>query len=334
MANKRDYYEVLDVSRGATDKQIKSAYRKLARKYHPDVSKAPDADKKFREATEAYEVLSDKEKRKTYDQFGHAAFGGPGRGGAGPQGWPGGMGAGQSVSFDFGDIFGGGSRSGRSSGGFAGMGLDEILEALGGQARRRSTRGPAGPAPKGRDIEHRVMLDFLHAVRGTTTSLRLEATDPHTGKTTNQTLSVKIPPGVRDGQKIRVRGKGEEGPGGAGDLLIICHIKKHLYYRRDGNDIYVEIPIGIVEAALGSKVDVPTIDGMTTVTIPPGISGGRRLRLKGKGIAPQGKTDQRGDQYVVIKIVPPEKVTPDGKKLLEEFRETNPYDPREGAPWL
>jgi DnaJ-class molecular chaperone len=335
MADKRDYYEVLGVKRNASSDEIKRAYRKLARKYHPDVNKAEDAATKFREATESYEVLSDGEKRKTYDQFGHAAFGGPagarrGRGAGGP--WPGGA---QGVQFDFSDIFGGGRGGGRSGGGFMGMGLDEILEALGGRPRSaRRSRRPTGPAPRGQSIEHRVMLDFLEAVHGTSTTLRLQETDPKTGQSASQTITVKIPPGVRDGQKIRLRGKGESGPGGAGDLLIICHIKKHLYFRREGNDLYVEVPISIVEATLGAKVDVPTIDGTMTVTIPPGVASGRRLRLKSKGIAVPGMEGQRGDQYVIIKIVPPTEVSKGGREMLEKFSKSDDIDPREDAPWL
>ena len=339
MTAKRDYYEVLGVSKSASDADIKSAYRKLARKYHPDVNKAADAGAKFREATEAYEVLSDKEKRQTYDQFGHAAFGGPGGGGpsaGGPGGFggfnPGGAGGMGGVSFNFNDIFGGAAGSG--SHGFMGMGLDEILESLGGQARRRSARAPRSAPQKGRNIEHRVLLDFLEAVAGSTTTLRLESTDPRSGKKQSQTLSVKIPAGVRDGQKIRLRGKGEDGSAGPGDLIIICHVKKHLYFNREGNDIYIEVPISITEAALGTKVDVPTISGAITMKIPAGIASGQRLRLKGKGIKPANNPEIKGDQYVVIKIVPPTIISEEGKKLLEEFAAHEKYDARKEAPWL
>jgi DnaJ-class molecular chaperone len=335
MPSQRDYYDILGVKRSATDAEIKSAYRKLARKYHPDVNKDSDATQKFQEATEAYEVLSDAEKRKTYDQFGHAAFGGGPR--PGPGGGPRGP-AGQSVHFDFSDIFGGG---GGGRGGFSSMGLDEILEALGEQMRSgrggAGSRGAAGrrsqPQPKGQTIEHRVLLDFLEAIRGSQTTLRLESRDPKTNQPTTETISVKIPPGVRDGQKIRVRGKGGQGPGGSGDLIIIVHVKPHLYFRREGNDIYVELPVSITEAALGAKVDVPTIDGMTTVTIPPGVAAGRRLRLRDKGVPVKGDADNRGDQYVVIQIVPPETVSEKGRELLEQFARETSFDPRAAAPW-
>lgn len=328
MAQKRDFYDVLSVKKGATAAQIKSAYRKLARKYHPDVNKASDATEKFQEATEAYGVLSDDKKRKTYDQFGMAAFtqgtaGGPppGWGGGACRGGPG-MG-GQRVNINFADIFG--NTGGGGGGGFAGMELDEILEALGG-GPRRSVRGgrprAAGPM-KGQDAEYRVMLDFLQGIRGTELSLKVDS----------QTISIKIPPGVKDGQKIRLRGKGHPGRGGNGDLLIECSIRKHLFFHREGNNITVEVPISITEAALGAKVDVPTIDGITTVTVPPCVASGRRLRLREKGVLPAGKNATRGDQYVILKIVPPEKLSKGGRELLEKFDKNNHYNPRTNAPW-
>ena len=317
---KRDYYEVLGVKRDAGEAEIKSAYRKLARKYHPDVNKASDAAERFKEATEAYEVLSDPQKRRMYDQFGHVRPGGVGRpGGAKTYTWQ----SGEGVPFDIGDLFG---RSGRGGGGFAGMSLDEILEALGGEFGRRGRRAQARAA-KGPDIEHHVSLDFMQAVWGATTSLRIQQAGG-----SGETISVKIPPGVRDGSKIRVAGKGGEGPGGRGDLYIIVHVSEHPYFRRVGNDIYVEVPVSIAEAALGAKVDVPTIDGMTTVTIPPGTSSARRLRLREKGVkGPGGQA--RGDQYVEIKIVPPPKLSAGGQELLRKLQAADPFDPREHAPW-
>ncbi|MBN1941839.1 MAG: DnaJ domain-containing protein [Phycisphaerae bacterium] len=327
MPKSRDFYDVLGVKRDATADQIKKAYRKLARKYHPDVNKAPDAAEKFREATEAYDVLSDPQKREQYDRFGPAAF----EGGARPGGWGGfqqGPGGGQTVHFDFGDFFGG--RGGGSSG-FMGMGLDEILEALGGEARRRGARRSRQAAPKGADIEHHIELDFLQALHGTSTSLRMTGRDA-TGKSTEQTLTVKIPPGVGEGQKIRLRGKGQDGPGGSGDLLLICHVRDHPYYQRVGNDIYVQVPIGIVEAALGGSVDVPTLEGMTTIKIPPGTPSGRRIRLRGKGVK-SADGQKQGDQYVVIKITPPKSVSEKGAALLREFRDREGPDARAEVPW-
>ena len=302
---KRDYYDVLGVGRGATAAQVKSAYRKLARKYHPDVSKAADAAEKFKEATEAYEVLSDDKRRQTYDQFGHAGVGASaGRtGGAG---------------VDLGEMFGfGGS-------GFAHMGLDDILNALRGGAGR-SRRAKA----RGADVEYRVSLDFIEAIRGVTTSLRITGS----GKGANpQTIDVKIPPGVGQGARVRVRGKGAGGSGGAGDLYIVVHVKDHPYFRRDGDDIYVDLPISIVEAALGAKIDVPTIDGVTTVTVPGGAGAGKRLRLTGRGVARPGQA-KRGDQYAVLKVVAPKELSDRGRELLEEFDSVEKPDVRADAPW-
>ena len=310
---KRDYYEVLGIKRGATDSQIKAAYRKLERKYHPDVSKAPDADEKFKEATEAYEVLSDEKKRQMYDQFGHA-------GGPQASGWPGGARArrgpgGQPFAgFDFREVFGGGS-------GFAGMGLDEILSSLGGR------RGRAQPR-RGANIENEITIDFLQAVNGMTASMRVQSGDG----AKIETLNVKIPPGVNDGGRIRLKGKGQPGRAGAGDMYITVHVRKHRYFRRDGENIYVDVPVSITEASLGAKVDVPSIDGITRVTIPAGTASGTKLRLKGKGIA-RARQAERGDQYIVLQIIPPKNVSAKAKKLLEELANTENMDVRRKLPW-
>jgi len=329
---KRDYYEVLGVGRDATPSQIKAAYRKLARKFHPDVNKAPDAEEKFREATEAYEVLSDDKRRPMYDQFGHA---GPTHAGPGGGQWRGPRG--QTTTVDFNDIFGGG---------FAGMSLEEILGSLsGGQGGHRRPRRTGGRGANpfggqggnpfggiysgdviGQDIEHPLTLDFMQAVHGTTTSLRL------VGDNGTETINVRIPPGVKEGSRVRVRGKGQAGPGGVGDLYIVTHIGEHPYFRRENNDIILDVPLSLTEAALGAKIDVPTVDGgRMTVTIPPGMASGQKLRLRGKGVAPPGV--EPGDQYVVVKIVPPRNLSAKGRRLVEELNETDPYDPRKDVPW-
>ena len=320
---KRDYYEVLGVKRGASEAEIKGAYRKAARKYHPDVSKAADASERFKEATEAYEALSDGQKRQMYDRFGHTGPGprAPGGTRAYTSGWPGG----QGVPFDVGEIFGGGTR--RGGRGFTGMSLEEIMAALGGfgGAKGRRAAAQGRPAPGGADLEHHLNLDFLQAIRGTTVTLRLQGPDG------SETITVKVPPGVHEGSKVRVRGKGGQGPGGRGDLYIVCHAGDHPYFRREGQDIHVTVPVSIVEAALGAKVDVPTIDGMTTVTIPPGTGGSRRLRLKGRGVPGPGA--ERGDQYVTIEIVPPPTLSPRGAELLREFQAQEKFNPRGKVPW-
>ena len=318
---KKDFYDVLGVGRNAAADQIRAAYRKLARKFHPDVNKAPDASAKFKEATEAYEVLGDPQKRKMYDQFGHAGPGMPfGEGYPGGQGAPGGARSyqwsgspgGRGINFE--DLFGGGR-------GFGGMSLDEILGALGGGgARGRRSRQQA--EPEGRDLEHEVTLDFFQAIRGTKLPLRIQR------EGNAEDIEVKIPPGVHEGSRIRIRGKGVDG----GDLFIITHVHEHPYFRRDGDDIHVELPVSATEAALGAKVDVPTLDGMTTVTVPPGSSSQRKLRLRGRGIATLGGKD-KGDQYVVLKIVVPPSVSLKGAELLRQFDAAEKFNPRAQVPW-
>jgi DnaJ-class molecular chaperone len=313
---KRDYYEVLGLRRDATPAQIKSAYRRLARKYHPDVNKAPDAAERFKEATHAYEVLSDSRKRQAYDQFGTDGPPGPFAGGGRPGGRTGNWGGAGGAPFNVEEMFG------RGGGGFTGMSLDDIMEALGrGRPRGRrspfSERAPAG----GQDITHELSMDFMEAVRGTTANLRLQS---ESGE--GETLSVRIPPGVREGQRVRLRGKGQDG----GDLYIVVHIREHPYFRREGADIYVDLPVSIPEAALGAAVEAPTLDGRTQLKIPPG-SGSRTLRLRGLGV--QGPGGARGDQYVVLKVVVPPTLSQQGAKLLRQFEETDPLDPRKDAPW-
>ena len=312
---KKDYYEILGVKRSSSAAEIKSAYRKLARKYHPDVNKADDADEKFKEATAAYEILSDEKTRRTYDQFGHVGPGGfPGGGPAGrrPRGWPGGAAGG--ISFE--DLFSGSP--------FAGMSLKDILSNLAGGGRRRRR---ASPAPRGNDAETDIALDFAQAALGSTMHLQMTGVDG-----SSQQLNVKIPPGVKEGSRIRIRGKGSPGPGGAGDLYLRAHIRPHPYFRREGTDIYLDLPISIVEAGVGATVTVPTLDGPANLKIPAGSSGGMKLRMRGKGaMAPKTKT--RGDQYIVLKVVLPKKVSKAGQKALAEFAESDPYDPRERTPW-
>ena len=312
---KRDYYEILGVPRTATKDQIRTSYRKLARKYHPDVNKDVGATGKFKEATEAYEVLSDPQKRKTYDQFGHA---GPGAGAPGGGGWggarPGGA-AGRGGQVDFEDLFG---RGGDSP--FMGMGLDDIMDALGAGRRRKPARR------QGEDVEYEVALDFLQAVRGMTATLRVQR------EQSPETLEVKIPAGVKDGARIRLRGQGQPGRGEPGDLYIKVKVRPHAYFRREGDDIYIEVPVSVSEACLGARVDVPTIDGMTTVTIPPCTSSAKRLRLRGKG-APCGSGGERGDQYIEVRIVLPETLSPKAQELMKEFARVQDYDGRKDAPW-
>ena len=315
--DKRDYYEVLGVSRGADDTDIKKAYRRLAKQHHPDVNKGnKDAEARFKEIQEAYDVLSDKDKRQRYDQFGHAGVDPRFQGAGGPQAWS----SADGVPIDFenlGDIFdfaftrGGGSRGSGS--------VFERFFRERGDGREAATTATM-PA---QDVEHAVMLTFDQAIRGTTLELQLS------GSRGSETISVKIPPGVHEGQRIRIKGKGNVGRRGAGDLYVVCNIQPHAYFRRVEHDVYLEAPLTIVEAALGAKIDLPTLDGVRTVTIPPGTASGSRLRLAGLGVI-NPKTGQRGDQYVVIKIVPPPIPTPEQRELLEKLAATNVGAPREG----
>jgi curved DNA-binding protein len=322
----RDYYEILGVSRKATADEIKKAYRKLARKYHPDVNKAKDAPEKFKEATEAYEVLSDTNKRAAYDQFGHAGVGMGGGGGSGGPGGPGGP-------FGYGP---GGAKTYNWSN-TGGVDFEDILgDLFGGRGGRNpfgSRRGRSRPVPeRGQDIEHDVTLSFEDAVRGTTLQIRLQRPNA-SGSMQSETIEVKIPPGVTEGSKIRVRGKGDPGANGGpeGDLYIVTHVRPHAFYRQEGKDIYIDLPLTVAEAIRGAKVTIPTIDGPTLLTVPPGTSSGQKLRLRGKGV-PDPKTRERGDQYAVIKIVVP-KQTPAGiDEMLDKLQSVS-GNPRDISGW-
>ena len=352
--NKRDYYEVLGVSKKATDSEIKSAFRKLAKKYHPDVSKEPDAAEKFKEAQEAYAVLSDENKRKQYDQFGHAAFQNNGAGGFDFSG------------FDFSDIFEGmfGDSFGFSNFGSFG----------GGNSRPR----------KGRDSLMRVNLTFDEAINGCKKTINVgvmescsecngkggfdektcstchgsgtvtqeqrtilgsfmtRATCPHcegkgkiytktcskckgAGKTkTNKDLEVKIPAGIDTGNQLRLAGKGEAGTNGGpnGDIYLEFKVEEHPLFVRSDNDIYLELPITITDAVLGCKKDIPTLNGEIKLTIPSGTKSGEKHRLRGKGIQNVNGFG-KGDMYVIINVVTPTKLTKEQKKLFESLAKTD-----------
>ena len=356
--NKRDYYEVLGVSKNATEGEIKSAFRKLAKKYHPDVSKEPDAAEKFKEAQEAYAVLSDESKRKQYDQFGHSAFQNNGYGGAGGFDFS---------DFDFSDIFG--DLFGSSFG-------------FGGRSNSRGNR-----SRKGNDILMRMDLTFEEAIFGTTKSIKLDVNEEcmechgkggkgektcptchGKGQETrqqntlfgtfmtnttcsncngkgviyeskcskchgngkikvNKTIEVKVPAGVDTGNRLRLAGKGESGiNGGAnGDLYLEFKVKDHPLFQRDDNDIYLVLPITITDAVLGAKVDVPTLYGTVTLTIPAGSKTNDKHRLKGKGVS-DVNSGRKGDMYVILDIQVPKKLTRDQKKLFEQLNKTNLKD--------
>jgi DnaJ-class molecular chaperone len=309
---KKDYYSVLGVRRDASDKEIKQTYRRLARQYHPDVNPGDaSAEQRFKEISEAYAVLSNSDSRRKYDRFGHQAFA-SGFDPAFASG--GGFGRGQTGNFK--DFFGG-----RTS--FDG--LSSILEELWGGGRPRTQQAPA----PGQDLEQTVDISFEEAVRGTTAQVQIIRHDREPDR-----LQVKIPPGVDTGSKVRVPGKGERGrsSGPPGDLYIGIRVRPHAYFTRQGSDILCDVPVTLTEVLLGAKIDVPTIDGKTTMTLPAGTQNGRRFRLRGKGV-PALHGGGRGDHYVTVQVVLPEKLDARSRELLEEFAARNPLQPRAHMRW-
>ncbi len=372
MVKKEDYYSVLGISRKATDAEIKKAYRRLARKNHPDVNPGDkSAEERFKKIQEAYNVLSDAKKRAIYDQYGFysenfkEAPGGPG----------GGFSQGYASGFDFSGMdFG---ESGQSS-------FREIFSELfgGGGARRR----PSGPV-KGEDIEQQLNISFLESIHGLSARLtlnrnktcpvcegtgvdksagqqvcprchgtgqeakshgfmRFSSTCPVCGGSGRiggrckncggsgmvpfrETITVRIPPGVANGYRMRVAGKGNEGRKGApsGDLYLVISVRPHDFFRREGSDIICTIPITVTEAALGTKIEVPSVDGKALLKIPPGTQSGQKFRLRGKG-APSLRGDVRGNQIVEVRVLVPRIADERSKEILRELARLNPENPR------
>ena len=366
MSEKRDYYEVLGVSKDADAKEIKKAYRKLAMKYHPDKNPGDKAaEEKFKEINEAYEVLSDEEKRSTYDRFGHDGLNGQ-AGFGGGQGFGGFGGSGGFGGFEdiFGDIFGSGF------GGFGGSG---------GSSRRRGPR-------RGADIRQSVTIKFEEAAFGKKIKVKINRSEecdechgsgakPGTTKKTcptchgsgtvqsvqrtpfgniasqrtcstcngegeinespcnkchgkgsvrkTKTIEVDIPAGIDDGQMIKLSGQGEVGEKGGprGDLYIVVNVQKHEIFTREGYDVYIEMPIRFTQAALGDKLEVPTLDGKVSYNLPEGTQTGTVFRLREKGI-PKLRSNSRGDQYVKVRIDTPKKLNDEQKELLRKFDES------------
>jgi molecular chaperone DnaJ len=404
--SKKDYYEILGVKKSASAEEIRKAFRKLARKYHPDVNPGDkSAEEKFKTLSEANDVLSDPKKRKIYDQVGfysdnidpataeaYAKAGG-GSGGGFPGGSPGGFsgggsgqaGGGQGVPFDFSGFdfsdLADGDRGRRSGGG---GGFKDIFSGIFGGGRG-ATATEVGPEP-GSDLEYQVNVPFWTAIRGGVMRLNITRQDvcsnchgtgyieapgkctecdgtgqvtqtggrmkfnvpcPHcegTGKnistcpvchgegTVSRTepLEVRIKAGTRDGQRIRLAGKGNAGThgGAAGDLYVIIRTGEHPVFRRDGDDIYLTVPVAATEAALGAKIEVPTIDGRALLKIPPGTQSGQKLRLREKGVPSATKEGARGDEIVEITVTVPMPRDERTKELLRELAKLNPEDPR------
>lgn len=357
--SKRDYYEVLGVGKNASKDEIKKAYRKLSKKYHPDINKESGADEKFKEAKEAYENLSDDQKRAHYDQFGHTD---PNQGAGG---------------------FGGGD-----FGGFGGF--DDIFSSIfGGGGRRRDPNAPR----QGADLQYTMTLSFEEAVFGKDTSIEIpreetcdtckgsgakQGTKPETcshcggagqlnveqntpfGKIVNRrvchycsgtgkqikhkcstcggsgkvnkrkTIKVNIPAGVDDGQQMRVSGQGEPGVNGGppGDLFVVFYVRSHEFFERDGDDIYCEMPLTFAQAALGDEIEVPTLHGKVKLKVPAGTQTGTKFRLKGKGVANVRGYGQ-GDQHIVVRVVTPTNLTENQKDIIREFAEVSGNRPDE-----
>ncbi len=292
----RDYYDVLGVARTATADEIKKAHRRLVKETHPDRNPGDKAaEARFKEVQEAFDVLDDPKKRANYDKYGTAE--GP------PQGFPPGAFQ-QGTSVDpaqFEDIFAQ----------FGGMGGIGDLFSGASRGGRRNGRGRRAPTPE--PSVHDLRVPFETAALGGTMSLSIN----------DRAVDVKIPPGVEEGQTLRLQG---QGPGGS-DLHLKMRIEPHAFFKREGNDVVVVAPVTIAEAVLGAKIDVPTLTGSKlTVKVPAGASSGARLRLRGKGI-------KGGDEYVELKIVTPPNIDDKSRKLIEEFAQANPHHPRVGSPW-
>ncbi|HUJ16121.1 MAG TPA: DnaJ C-terminal domain-containing protein [Thermoanaerobaculia bacterium] len=299
----KDYYQLLGVKKTATDEEIKKAYRALAKKYHPDRNKGnKEAENKFKEISEAYAVLSDKEKRAQYDRLGAEAFSFGGGGGQNP-----------FAGFDFSQFMAGqgarGGRRGARAGGGGGF-TDIFSDLFGGAGGGGFEQIPH----RGNDINAELAIDFRDAVLGTTMDLQVNGSH----------IKVKIPEGVADGQTIRLRGKGSPGGGGEqpGDLNVLVHVRPHPFFERRGDDIYIHLPITVGEAVRGAQIDVPTIRGPVKARIPAGTQGGQTFRLSGKGV--KRKNGSYGDEYYRVEIVLPPGAPADAVESIESRYGENP----------
>jgi molecular chaperone DnaJ len=354
---KRDYYEVLGVDRSATDAEIKSAYRKLALTHHPDRNPGnKQAEEKFKEAAEAYAILADRDKRAAYDRFGHAGVGAAGAGGFDPSVFSdfGDIFGGLGDLFGFGDLFG---AARRRHGPMRGADLrydleiafaesasgtettiqiprDEACETCGGSGAAPGSSPEVCPQCKGRG-QLRYQQGFLTVTRpcgqcrgaGRVITHACETCRGAGRLTQERKLTVRIPAGIASGQRLRLYGEGEHGVNGGppGDLYVVVHVKQHPFFQRDGDDLVCEAPVSFPILALGGSIEVPTLDGTSTVTIPAGTQSGTRFRVRGKGI-PNVSGRGRGDLHVVVRPTVPRKLTKEQKKLLEQLAQVLPQE--------
>lgn len=315
----KDYYKIMGIERDATQDEIKRAYRKLARKYHPDVSKEADAELRFKEVGEAYEALKDPEKRAAYDQLG--------------ANWKAGQDFNPPPDWDAGFEFSGGGFTGGDSASYS-----DFFESLFGHGfQSAQTRGgghAGGFHAHGEDHHAKVLIDLEDAYRGASRSISLQTPELDSSghvTTKHRTLNVKIPKGVKQGQRIRLSGQGAPGigQGQAGDLYLEIEFKPHSIYRVDGHDVYLDLPLTPWEATLGANIKVPTPDGKVDMKIQPNTPGGRKMRLKGRGIPGSSASGQvPGDLYVVPQITLPPADSEAAKALYKKMQQELPYNPR------
>lgn len=359
---KRDYYDVLGVSKSASKDEIKKAYRKLAIKYHPDKNPDdPSAEEKFKEAAEAYEVLSNDEKKQRYDQFGHAGMGGAG---AGAGGFGGGMSM-EDIFSQFGDIFGGGGspfdsffgggRGGRTATSVGSniriklkLSLEDLRSGVEKKIKLKKQVVAPGiktgtcPTCQGRGVVRKVSNTFLGQMATTATcpkcngsgkivTSRPDGANPDGLISKDQEISIRIPAGVADGMQLSMQGQGNAAPGGTGpngDLIVLIEEKDHEHFIRDGKNVLYNLNVSFADAALGASIQVPTLDGLVKIKIEPGTQPGKILRLKGKGF-PDLNGYGSGDQLIYLGVYVPEKLSSDEKANLEKLRDKENFKARE-----
>jgi len=313
----RDLYTILGVARDADEGTLRKAYRQLARRYHPDVNPSDkSAEDRFKEISRAYDVLSDAAKRRNYDEFGEVSL----QGGFDAE-------KARRAREAFASRFGRGGPQGFEGEGSERMefgGLDDLFTDL----FSRRGWGDVRRERKGTDLEAELELDFVDAARGSEHRIAI-ARPAADGSLRQESVTVRIPPGVSDGGRIRLRGKGAEGRGGAppGDLYARVRVRPHRFFRREGRDLTLDLPVTVGEATLGAKVEVPTLEGRVTLTIPAGTDSGAKLRLRGKGV-PHPSGGAAGDLYVIVQIRVPRNLTSQAKAKLRELERFDPPDPR------